>query len=341
MNDNVATSPQNPALAPPIASVILVAWNSAATLPRCLGALAAQSRPDFEVIVVDNASSGRPVQEILDGFPALSRRFVRLEENRGFAAANNLGARLARGEWLATLNPDAFPEPGWLAALLDAARRRPEFGFFASRLLQDGHPDRLDGEGDVYHASGLAWRRHYGSPAAPEPAEEEVFSACAAAALYGRAEFLSVGGFDESYFCYFEDVDLGFRLRLRGTRCLFVPGAVARHVGSAGTSRKSDFALFHGHRNLEWTFIKNMPARLFWTYLPLHLFTGTLMMLYYASRGRPTVLLKAKIAAWRGFKRAWRARRAVQAGRKVPVSEIRRVLDRRLGGAIRAALQRR
>jgi GT2 family glycosyltransferase len=161
---------------------------------------------------------------------------------------------------LALLNPDAFPEPGWLEALVQAAEREPTVAAFASRLVLASSPEYLDGAGDSYHASGRAWRNGHRRPLAGWPASDvEVFAPCAAAALYRRAAFDEVGGFDEQYFCYFADVDLGFRLRLRGHRCLYVHGAVVRHIGSALSGYKSEFAVYHGERNAVWTFFKDMP----------------------------------------------------------------------------------
>ncbi len=106
-------------------------------------------------------------------------------------------------------------------------------------------------------------------PTDPEP-EREVFSACAAAALYRRDVFEALGGLDEDFFCYMEDVDLGFRLRLAGWGCTYVPTAVVHHVGSATSGRRSHFTTYHGHRNLVWVFFKNMPGALLWLYLPQH-----------------------------------------------------------------------
>jgi GT2 family glycosyltransferase len=103
------------------------------------------------------------------------------------------------------------------------------------------------------------------------------------------------GNFDEDFFCYFEDVDLGFRLRLSGYRCLFVPGAVAQHVGS-GTSggQHSDFATYHGHRNIVWTFVKNMPGVLFWLLLPLHLALNVVTLFWFAGHGRAGVIFRGQ-----------------------------------------------
>ncbi|MDP3045861.1 MAG: glycosyltransferase family 2 protein, partial [Chloroflexota bacterium] len=244
-------------------SVVIVNWNGAAVLPRCLDALAAQTLRDFEFLVVDNASSDSSADGLEASHPLA--RVIRLERNIGFAAANNLAARAARGKWLALVNNDTFLDPHWLEAMVTAGEARPEFTSFASRLLQANDPSRLDGAGDGYHISGLVWRLGHGQPAAETAlGEEEVFSPCGAAAFYLRQALLDAGGFDEDYFAYVEDVDLGFRLRLLGHRCLYVPTAVAHHVGSASHGPNSDFSVYYGQRNLVWTYVKNMPGRYFW-----------------------------------------------------------------------------
>ena len=135
----------------PLASVIIVTWNSAAHLPRCLASLSVQTFKDFEIILEDNGSTDGSAEGLERRWPALRLRVERLGENKGFAAANNLGARLARGHWLALFNSDAFPDPDWLEKLLQAAERYSEFSFFVSRQLQANAPYLLDGTGDVYH----------------------------------------------------------------------------------------------------------------------------------------------------------------------------------------------
>jgi GT2 family glycosyltransferase len=149
----------------PLVSIILVSWNSAEHLPRCLDSLSQQTFRNFEIIVVDNGSSDQGLDARQQNYLELDLRIERLASNQGFAVANNIGARLARGKWLALLNADAFPRPDWLEKLLHAAYRRPEFSFFSSRQLQFAQPDILDGAGDEYHISGLAWRRFYNHPA--------------------------------------------------------------------------------------------------------------------------------------------------------------------------------
>ena len=165
--------------------------------------------------------------------------------------------------------------------------------------------------------SGLAWRRDHARPATNELPPGEVFSACAAAALYHRDAFLSIEGFDEDYFCYFEDTDLAFRLRLAGHRCLYVPTAIVRHVGSAVAGAESDFTVYHSQRNLVWTWAKNMPRGLLLRHFPAHLLLNVLAVGWYATRGQARPVLAAKRDALRGLPRILRKRRAIQASRVV------------------------
>jgi GT2 family glycosyltransferase len=314
----------------PRIAVVVVNYNGGAVLERCLRALAAQTAPPARIVVVDNASSDGSTDGLEGRFAELE--LLRLGENAGFAAGNNVAVRHADDcDWVALLNPDAFPEPGWLEALEAAAASRPDFAFFASRLVMADDPARLDGAGDALHTTGVAWRRHHGEPAVGRgTARQEVFSPCGAAALYRRDAFLDSGGFDERYFCYFEDTDLAFRLRLRGHRCLYVPEAVVHHVGSATAGRSSDFTLFHVSRNLVWTYVKDMPGRLFWLYLP-QLAAGSLFLLAaYAGQGRARPVLRGYLAAVRGLPPLLAARREVQQRRSVPAREVRRALTRGL-----------
>lgn len=308
-------------------AVIIVNFNSGAMLAECLRHLRAQTRPPERIIVVDNASRDGSADRLENDDPDIE--VVRLDRNLGFAAANNLAARRAETvEWLALLNPDAFPEPDWLERLLATAREYPECASVGARLVDAGDPGRLDGTGDVYHVSGLAWRRDHGKPVGAGASEAgEIFAPCAAAALYRRAAFFEAGGFDEDYFCYFEDVDLGFRLRLLGYSCRYAPEAMACHVGSAVTGRRSPFSLYHGHRNLVWTWCKNMPGPLFWLYLPQHLLLNLGAMLWFVLHGRGGVLLRAKWDALRGLPHCWRRRKAIQSQRRVSAWQLRRIMS--------------
>lgn len=309
-----------------LVSILIVTWNSAAHLSHCLARLAEQTHKDFEIIIVDNGSTDNSLSRIEKKYPMLTMHIKLLKSNLGFAAANNIGAYLARGKWLALLNADAFPDSDWLEHLVAAAAIYPG-AFFTSRQIQADNPQYLDGEGDAYHISGLAWRRNYGLPQKEKKNVEETFSSCAAAALYPRQAFLDLGGFDQDYFSYFEDVDLGFRLRLNGYRCFYIPEAVVRHVGSASTGKRSGFSIYYGYRNLIWTFIKNMPSSLFWFYLPLHSCVILFFAVHLTLRGQGSFIFKAILDAIRGLPLILAKRKIIQGNIKIKPRDLLDVMS--------------
>jgi GT2 family glycosyltransferase len=314
--------------------LVLVTRNAEAHIRRALVAVAGQTRLPDEVVIVDNASTDGTLAAIDESMRdwAARARVIASPTNLGFAAANNRAVeQLDSCPLVALLNPDAFPEPRWLGTLVSAADAHPEAASFASRLMMDTEPDRLDGAGDECHVGGLAWRHGHGRALGAVPdalRARPAFSACAAAALYRRDDWMRAGGFDERFFCYAEDVDLGFRLQLAGRGCWYVPDAVAHHVGSASAGVGSAFAVYHGHRNVEWVYLKNMPATLLWAYLPLHLMVSAAGLAFFATRGRAGSYLKAKWDALARTPEFWRARRAVQASRVASTSAIRALLNR-------------
>ena len=311
----------------PFFSIIVLYWNSEKYLSENLRALAAQTWQDFEVILLDNGSQQPPDQKILAQFPELQLRQIASEKNLGFAAGNNLAARSARGEYLVLLNVDAFPQPDWLAQVHTGIQQHPN-AFFASRLLMADDPQRLDGEWNVVHATGLVWRRAHGRKlSAAWPQERRVLSACAAAGVYPREAFTAAGGFDEDFFAYMEDVDLDFRLQLLGYPCWYLPKAVVRHAGSGSTSPRSDLVIFYGHRNLVWTFVKDMPGWLFWAMLLPHLLVNLLYLIVALFLPMRKAMYGAKREALKGLPKAWKKRKEVQSQRKVSVGTIAGLLE--------------
>lgn len=320
-------SNQQPITWPKVA-VVIVNWNGEPFLGRCLSALQEQTVVPHDIILVDNASNDSSL-DIVKEFPDV--HLLALTQNLGFARANNIAVQSLSPsvEWVALLNPDAFPEPNWLKELLLAACANEEYNIFGSQLVVADNPSELDGAGDAYHISGRVWRIRNGIKALS--GEGEIFSPCAAAALYRQSAWIEVGGFDEDYFCYLEDVDLGFRLRLAGHRCLYVPSSVAHHLGSGTTGgQHSDFAAYHGHRNLMWAFVKNMPSPLFWLLLPLHLALNFSSVIWLTLRGQGGVVLRAKRDALRGLPRIWRKRKQIQKKRVASVGDIWKRLDKNL-----------
>jgi len=306
--------------ASPSVSVLIVAWQSGGHLARCLDALDRQRFRDFEVVLLDNASSDGAV----DALPP--RAWLRIERstvNLGFAAGNNQAAALAHGRYLVTLNPDAFAAPGWLGALVAAAERHPEAGSVGSVQLLDADPGLLDGVGDPLHATGAAWRGGRLQPARPI-AEAAVFGVCAAAALYRRDAFEAVGGFCERFFCFYEDVDLAARLQLAGRPAVVTPDAVVRHVGSA--SAPSAFVLRHATRNRVWSTLRTLPGPVLAATLPAAALVWAAAAAADLLRGRGTARLAALGEALAGLRTTLAERRAIQAARRVTVCGFARAL---------------
>jgi len=305
----------------PVLSVCVIAYNSGPTLRTCLERLGAQTFRDFETLVIDNASPDPGDAAIAAEFPWV--RLVRNAENLGFTGAGNQGARLATGRWYVLLNPDAFADPDWLARLVAAAERNPKVSSFTSRQMVEGEPGLLDGLGDVMSITGIPYRGGYLNPDDGQAREGEVFSPCGAAMMIDRRLFLELGGFDEDFFCYGEDVDLGYRLQLAGQPTLLVPDAVIHHVGSASTGgRKSEFAVFHGTRNRFWVLFKNTPWPLLPLVVPLHLMALVLIYLRRENRPHIRLILRAMAAAFRDAPKIFRTRRVVQKTRRASLGEV-------------------
>jgi GT2 family glycosyltransferase len=312
--------------------VVIVNYNSGETLARCLESLSLQEYRDFITLVIDNGSSDGSTAGIRDRFPGVV--VMETGENLGFAAANNMAFRIMKDSvnWFALLNPDAFPSPGWLAALEKASREHAGYASFGSRCYSDDGHRLLDGIGDEYHISGLVWRRGYGADdRAAYDIGRDIFSPCAAAALYSRQAVAEAGGFDEDFFCYLEDIDLGFRLRLLGYKSRYVPDATVTHMGSVSAGMRSDLYVYYGQRNIVWTWIKNMPSPILAPFLLLHIAMNLLGVIKYTLAGRPGIALKAKADAIRGIGRQLGKRRRIQAGRRIEIGALMRCLKVSLG----------
>lgn len=274
--------------------------------------MAKQSFAKFECFIVDNGSTDYSLASL----PKLDKRFtlLKLGENTGFARGNNIAASKAKGEWLALLNPDAFARSDWLEKILDATSCAPHVTMVGSTQYMALEPDIYDGVGDFYHVTGLAWRGKHGhSIENHSPETAEVFGPCAAAALYHRETFIGLGGFDERFFCYHEDVDLAFRMRLAGGICIQKADAIIDHVSSGISGKASSFAVYHGTRNRIWTFVKCMPLPGLLLFGPFHIALNIAFLfwsLFRKGRAKPT---------WRGVRdgvkgipSVWKDRKTVE-----------------------------
>jgi GT2 family glycosyltransferase len=317
--------------------VIVLNWNGLDWLDGCLTGLYAQRLAPTEIVIVDNASTDKSVSHLRESWPGV--RVEALASNVGFAAGNNRGAADARTDALVFLNNDTEPEPGWLQALVGAAEADPTRGLVTSKVVYLDQPGVVDSAGDGYLRCGGAFKRQHGAAAATAGDSGEVFGACGAAFLIRRTLFEELGGFDEDFFMVYEDVDLSYRARLSGAGVWYAADAVVRHAGSAALGRVSDAAVYYGQRNLEWTWIKNTPASLWWRSLPAHVLYDLAGGVAYARRGQLGPWLRGKAAAVAGTARFWRKRAGVQRTARVPAASVWSVMDRRWW-AIKAAEKR-
>jgi N-acetylglucosaminyl-diphospho-decaprenol L-rhamnosyltransferase len=268
----------NSAIDAPWVRVIIVNYNGGPLIQRCVNALATQTMGAFEAFIVDNASTDGSAVKLRLPDPRFT--LIKHRSNIGFAAANNLGAQGCRAPWVATLNPDTEAKPNWLEEMRRGAERYPTVRMFGATLISAADPKVADGFGDVLSIAGIPWRGGNGHLVSDLPMTDlEVFGPCAAAALYDRKVFEEVEGFDESFFCYIEDVDLAFRLRLRGERCMQLRNAIVLHYGSAITGPLSEFTILHSFRNRLWMILKNMPLLLMFVALPANLFCSIFIIL--------------------------------------------------------------
>ena len=312
---------------PPVAdiAVLIVAYRSRATLDQCIAALAAQTVKPRQVFVLEN---GSPPDDRIDG-TALPDwvSFVESEDNLGFAGGNNRLAKMADCEWLALLNPDAFARPDWLEQFVAATQRYPGISVFGSTQYAANYPGLLDGVGDVYHITGLAYRAGYMRPVTLLPDDGEVFAVCGAAAFWRRSLFDKLGGFDERFFCYNEDVDLAYRAKLAGYQAMQLRDAAVDHLGYASSGRRSEFATYYGVRNRLWVFLKNTPGWLFWVLSPVHAGVTLLLWLSAARFGQFTVFGRALRDALKGCDEMMVSRRDIQDKRVSGVWQIARAMS--------------
>ena len=265
-------------------TVVIPNWNGMRFLPDCLASLEAQTFRDFRVILIDNGSTDGSCDYVRSAFPKV--RIRRFHQNTGFCRAVNEGIRMSRSPYVLLLNNDTVLEEGAVGALLSGIKRHPGAFSCQAKLVRADDPQVLDDAGDFYCALGWAFPRGRGMPAGSFDREEEIFSACAAAAIYRREALEKTGLFDEAHFAYLEDVDIGWRARTMGYTNWFVPDAVVRHVGSGSSgSVHNAFKVEHSARNSVLLIKKNMPAAQVILNAPLLAAGFVIKAVYFARKG--------------------------------------------------------
>lgn len=238
-------------------SVVIPNWNGLRFLPTCLDALARQTYPQIEVIVVDNASTDGSQAYLINEHPRV--QLIALAENRGFTGACNAGMLAAQGEFICLLNNDTEVAPEWAAAAVQAFSQSEQIGMVASKMLLFDRREYIHTTGDLFTVNGRAvnrgvWQKDEGQFDQPE----YVFSACGGSSVYRRQMLAQVGLLDDDFFFSGEDVDLGWRAQLQGWRCLYTPHAIVyHHLSATGGGVTSSY---YDGRNLIYILVKDVPA---------------------------------------------------------------------------------
>jgi GT2 family glycosyltransferase len=288
---------------PPVLSIVVVAYRQVELLLECLEACTAAASKVVgraELIVVDNGGLAPLVRE-----RCLSARLVEPRRNTGFAGGVSLGIAAARGRWIALVNDDARIEPNSLAALLAAGDRAKRIGSVAAQVRFAGTSEIINSAGIAVHRLGIATERFAGAPIAAASGATEVFGATAACALYRRAMLDEIGGFDERFFAYMEDVDVAWRARAAGWSCVYEPRAVAYHQGSSSSGHSSPTKYFLVGRNRVWLLARNATTLQLLRALPGIFVYDSAYVVYVALTDRTLAPLRGRLAGLRG----WRARR--------------------------------
>lgn len=320
----------------PLISVIIANWNGRHFLDECLESLQKQTLTDFEVIIVDNGStdgSSEWVRSKYDDFVKL----IQMDRNYGFAGGNNIGMGAAKGKYIVLLNNDTVVNSDFLAEIIKPAELDDRVGMCASKILIYDKPDLIDAVGQLLYKDGLNRQKgHLEKDNGQYDEDREILFPPGCGSLYRRKMLDEIGLFDEDFFAYGEDTDLGIRGRLAGWKCVYTYRAVVYHKGSGSTGKYSSFKAFHVERNRVWFVIKCFPFGLL-VLTPLF----TLLRFFYQALGAIThrgaagqftkensyldlvlILLKSYASAFRHVATMWKKRRIIQTKRKISDREF-------------------
>ena len=313
-------------VAAPFFSVIVPNYNGVRHLPTVLDALRGQNFRDFEIIVIDDASADASVALFEQEYPEV--RVLVNRANLGFVRSCNVAADAAHGRYLVLLNSDTEPEPGWLAALARAVAANPDAAIIASKRVLVDRRSTLHTAGDLLGVDGAprnrgVWEEDRGQ----YDKATAVFSGCGGASAYRRDVWQALGGFDEDFWMYLEDVDYGFRARLLGYGAVFAPEARVYHRLSA--SGGDTLASFYVGRNTIWLLAKNMPRGLIrrhWRAIAAAQVRVARDALLHWQGEAARARLRGQLAGLLGLPAQLAKRRAIQPHRQVEDAEIARAL---------------
>ena len=305
-------------------SIIVVNWNGKRFLQDCLSSLSSQTYINREIILVDNNSADSSLEFVKIEFPEV--KVVVLDENRGYAGGNLAALRVARGEFIALVNNDTRADQRWLENLIRPIIENPAVGICASKLIFSEKRE-IDSAGNGITTAAVGFNRGLGKGVALFKTPELVFSACGAAALYRRRMLDQVGFLDKDFFLYDEDTDLSFRAQLAGWKCAYVPKAIVYHVSNATVGRLSDAHVYYHTRNLEFVWLKNMPAGMMLRFAHHKIIQELGAFCYLCFRHRKwRPYFRAKRDALRMVFLMWKKRRNIQHRKRVSNLYLKKIM---------------
>lgn len=314
---------------PGLVSVVIPNWNGKKFLAGCLDSLAGQNYAAIEIIVVDNGSVDGSVEFLEQKYPGV--RVERFDTNTGFSVAVNRGIKAGRGEFVALMNNDTVADPDWIGAMVAALREHPEAGSCGCKMLAYDDRSLLDGAGDGYRRGGLPGRiGHREKDTGQFDMPRYILGACGGAALYRRSLFDDIGFFDEDYFAYLEDVDLGLRAQSAGYRCWYTPSAVIYHLGCGTTGSGYHPLVVRLSAQNNWnTIVKNVPGPLLIKFLPQIAYWQSFYLAVVVLRGGQIwPWMMGCLGALRLLPKMLGKRRQIKARRTVPLSYLEEIIVR-------------
>jgi GT2 family glycosyltransferase len=317
-------------------TVVIPTLSADARLSECVASLQRQTRHDLEVIVIDNSGAGLARKN----GTARGVRVIENPRNLGFGGAINQGIRESCSPYVATLNDDAVAGPRWIETMVNALEARPDAGMCASQVRFFGEPN-LDSAGMLVARDGSSKQRGHACPPEDFPVAEEVLMPSGSAALYRRSMLEDIGGFDDDFFLYCEDTDLGLRARWAGWKCLYAPEAAVEHHYSHSAGRASGLKAYYVERNRLFVLVKNFPggmlarapfvtlARYWWHAWFLLQGRGSAARFRAEGGGGPKMvwyIVRAHAALVGNLGRLWRQRRQIRANARITPAVFRHLL---------------
>jgi len=320
----------------PMISVIIPNWNGKQFLAECMDSLKEQTFHDFETILVDNGSTDGSAEFVEEGYGEFIR-VIRNKRNLGFTGGNNVGIQAARGEYIVLLNNDTWAPPNWLDELVKATHLSPPIGMWASKVYSYYKRSQIEAVGELIYWDGLSRSRgQYEQERGQYEEMEEIFFPPGCGGMYRKVVFEEIGLFDEDFFAYGDDAEIGIRARLAGWKCVYVPKAVLYHKNSGTGGQYSPFKAFYVERNRFWITIKYFPLPLLFLSLFFTFYRFALQafgaLAHRGAAGKFTkkysplrligILFKAYGSGFRYLPRMWMKRKRLRRLKKVSYKEI-------------------